>query len=150
MDHVHRVFAALIVATCAPVALAAPAFAQTCECAPAGGYVVQADEPPPRLPEYDQPPIPAPGYYWTPGDWAWNNYDYYWVPGAWVEPPQPGLLWTPGYWAFVGGVYAFRPGYWGQACRILRRDRLRIWLFRRRLSRRPLGQRALLLQYDGE
>ena len=65
------------------------------------------------MPDYDQPPIPAPGYYWTPGYWAWNNYDYYWVPGVWVEPPQPGLLWTPGYWAFVGGVYAFRPGYWG-------------------------------------
>ena len=57
---------------------------------------------------------PSPGYYWTPGYWAWNNDDYYWVPGAWVEPPQPGLLWTPGYWAFVGGVYAFRPGYWGR------------------------------------
>ena len=89
------------------------ALAQTCACAPSGGYVIQADEPPPPLPEYDQPPLPAPGYYWTPGYWAWNNYDYYWVPGAWVEPPQPGLLWTPGYWAFVGGVYAFRPGYWG-------------------------------------
>ena len=76
-------------------------------------YLIQADQPPPPLPEYEQPAIPAPGYYWTPGYWAWNNDDYYWVPGGWVEPPQPGLLWTPGYWAFVGGLYAFRPGYWG-------------------------------------
>ncbi len=110
----HRyAIAALVIGACAPVALGAPAFAQTCACAPGGGYVIQADEPPPPLPDYDQPPLPTPGYYWTPGYWAWNNYDYYWVPGAWVEPPQPGLLWTPGYWAFVAGVYAFRPGYWG-------------------------------------
>src|SRR5277367_5067185 len=105
--------AALIIGFWPHSALVAPAFAQTCACAPGGGYVIEADEPPPPLPEYDQPPLPAPGYYWTPGYWAWNNYDYYWVPGAWVEPPQPGLLWTPGYWAFVAGVYAFRPGYWG-------------------------------------
>ncbi len=109
----RHAIAALFIGACAPAALVAPAFAQTCACAPGGGYVIQADEPPPPLPEYDQPPLPVPGYYWTPGYWAWNNYDYYWVPGVWVEPPQPGLLWTPGYWAFGGGVYAFTPGYWG-------------------------------------
>jgi WXXGXW repeat (2 copies) len=117
MLHFRRALAALVIGSCAPIALAAPTFAQTCACAPEGasqGYFIQADEPPPPLPEYDQPPIPTPGYYWTPGYWAWNNYDYYWVPGAWVEPPQAGLLWTPGYWAFMSGVYAFRPGYWGQ------------------------------------
>jgi hypothetical protein len=119
MRHLRHALAAapLLFWACAPFALVAPAFAQTCACAPAGapsgGYLIQADEPPPPLPEYSQPPIPAPGYYWTPGYWAWNNYDYYWVPGVWVEPPQPGLLWTPGYWAFVGGVYAFNSGYWG-------------------------------------
>jgi len=113
MRHLRNALAALAMGTCAPVALIAPAFAQTCACAPGGNYLIQASEPPPPLPEYSQPPIPAPGYYWTPGYWAWNNYDYYWVPGVWVEPPQPGLLWTPGFWAFVGGVYAFTPGYWG-------------------------------------
>lgn len=92
-----------------------PAAAQTCVCAGQGGGVaIRSDEAPPPLPDYDQPPMPGPGYLWTPGYWAWNTYEYYWVPGTWAEPPRPGLLWTPGYWAFVDGVYGFHPGYWGQ------------------------------------
>lgn len=70
---------------------------------------------PPELPVYDQPPIPADGYLWTPGYWAWSDeiQDYYWVPGTWVEPPQPEYLWTPGYWAASDGIYLWRQGYWG-------------------------------------
>ena len=68
---------------------------------------------PPVLPVYVQPPLPAPGYIWTPGYWAYGDAGYYWVPGAWVMPPQAGVLWTPGYWGFVGGLYAWHPGYWG-------------------------------------
>jgi WXXGXW repeat (2 copies) len=73
----------------------------------------QASEPPPPLPEYDQPPVPEPGYIWTPGVWQWGPQGYYWVPGTWVAPPQVGLLWTPGFWAIAGGVYLFHRGYWG-------------------------------------
>ena len=66
------------------------------------------------MPVYDQPPIPAPGYIWTPGYWAWDDdTGYYWVPGTWVLPPEPALLWTPGYWGWNDGVYAFHEGYWG-------------------------------------
>ncbi len=68
---------------------------------------------PPELPVYDQPPIPGPGYIWTPGYWAWDDGDYYWVPGTWVEPPTVGLLWTPGYWGWNDGIYAWNAGYWG-------------------------------------
>lgn len=69
---------------------------------------------PPPLPVYTQPPIPGPGYLWTPGYWAYNAVGgYYWVPGTWVRPPAIGLLWTPPYWSFVGGVYTFNAGYWG-------------------------------------
>jgi len=68
---------------------------------------------PPELPVYEQPPVPGPGYLWTPGYWAWGDSDYYWVPGTWVEAPQPGYLWTPGYWGWNDGVYVWNGGYWG-------------------------------------
>lgn len=61
---------------------------------------------PPPLPSYEQPNIPAEGYLWMPGYWAWRKSvpdDYFWVPGTWVQPPQPGLLWTPPYWSRVDG-----------------------------------------------
>jgi hypothetical protein len=71
---------------------------------------------PPPLPYYEQPVIPAEGYLWVPGYWAWDeaDADYYWVPGTWVEPPQPELLWTPAYWGWADGRYVFYPGYWAR------------------------------------
>ena len=68
---------------------------------------------PPALPVYEQPEIPAPGYLWTPGYWAYGPDGYFWVPGTWVEPPAVGLLWTPGYWAWSDGVFVWNAGYWG-------------------------------------
>ncbi len=68
---------------------------------------------PPPLPVYVQPPLPAPGYLWTPGYWAYGDAGYYWVPGVWVQPPAVGVLWTPPYWGFAGGLYGFHAGYWG-------------------------------------
>ncbi len=68
---------------------------------------------PPILPIYVQPPLPAPGYLWTPGYWAYGPAGYYWVPGTWVQPPAVGLLWTPGYWGWNNGIYAWNAGYWG-------------------------------------
>jgi hypothetical protein len=69
---------------------------------------------PPPLPSYEQPAIPAQGYLWVPGFWAWRKSvpDYFWVPGTWVQPPKPGLLWTPPYWSRIDGGYAFQAGYW--------------------------------------
>jgi hypothetical protein len=68
---------------------------------------------PPALPVYVAPPIPAPGYIWTPGYWAWDGDEYYWVPGTWVLAPAVGLLWTPGYWGWGSGFYVWHAGYWG-------------------------------------
>jgi hypothetical protein len=68
---------------------------------------------PPAIPVYAQPICPGPGFFWTPGYWAWNDQGgYYWVPGTWILAPV-GMLWTPGYWGFGGGFYAWHPGYWG-------------------------------------
>jgi hypothetical protein len=68
---------------------------------------------PPAIPVYAQPICPGPGYFWTPGYWAWSDEGgYYWVPGTWVVAPV-GLLWTPGYWGWGGGFYHWYPGYWG-------------------------------------
>ena len=68
---------------------------------------------PPALPVYEQPPVPAQGYLWTPGYWANGNDGYFFVPGTWVMAPQPGFLWTPGYWGWGGSGFAFNEGYWG-------------------------------------
>jgi hypothetical protein len=81
--------------------------------APAQVICISNASPPPELPVYDQPPIPGPGYIWTPGYWAGGAYGYFWVPGTWVEPPESGLLWTPGYWAWRDGIYVWSAGYWG-------------------------------------
>ena len=68
---------------------------------------------PPPLPVYAQPLIPAPGYIWIPGYWAYGPEGYFWVPGTWVLPPAVGLLWTPGYWGWRSGAYIWNAGYWG-------------------------------------
>ena len=77
------------------------------------GVFVSVTIAPPVLPVYSPPPVPGPGYLWTPGYWAWADGGYYWVPGTWVLAPSPGLLWTPGYWGFADGVYLWHAGYWG-------------------------------------
>ena len=68
---------------------------------------------PPALPIYTQPMVPAAGYLWTPGYWAYGDDGYFWVPGTWVMAPAVGLLWTPGYWGWSGNAYAWNGGYWG-------------------------------------
>jgi YXWGXW repeat-containing protein len=77
------------------------------------GVFISVNFAPPVLPVYVQPPLPAPGYIWTPGYWAYGDAGYYWVPGVWVQPPRAGVLWTPGYWGYVGAAYVFHSGYWG-------------------------------------
>jgi len=85
-------------------ALAAPAAAEV---------VISVRFGPPAIPVYAQPLCPGPGYFWTPGYWAWSDdAGYYWVPGTWVVAPV-GMLWTPGYWGWNEGLYYWHAGYWG-------------------------------------
>jgi hypothetical protein len=86
------------------LAMSAAAFAQ---------FGVSITVGPPALPVYEQPPVPAQGYLWAPGYWAYGQDGYFFVPGTWVMAPQPGFLWTPGYWGWRGNAYAFNEGYWG-------------------------------------
>ncbi len=92
--------------------LAIPVFALSSLPANAGVFL-SVTVAPPALPVYVQPPLPAPGYIWTPGYWAYGEAGYYWVPGVWVQPPTVGVLWTPGYWGYAGGIYGWHAGYWG-------------------------------------
>ncbi|HUA79972.1 MAG TPA: hypothetical protein VL997_06340 [Dyella sp.] len=106
----------LLVRALAGVLGALAAFAALPQKADAGVFIgvgVSVGFPPPALPVYVQPPIPGPGYIWTPGYWAWDGGEYYWVPGVWILAPFYGALWTPGYWGWDGTVYLFHPGYWG-------------------------------------
>jgi len=103
-----------IIALTLGFAAAVPAVTMTAAPAKAGVAIgISVGIAPPPLPVYVQPPIPAPGYLWTPGYWGYGEAGYYWVPGVWVRPPAVGLLWTPGYWGFAGGVYGWHVGYWG-------------------------------------
>jgi len=77
------------------------------------GVALSINIAPPALPVYEQPPLPAPGYMWTPGYWSYGEAGYFWVPGVWAQPPSAGLLWTPGYWGYEGGAYGWHRGYWG-------------------------------------
>ena len=102
-----RRFCSVICLSFGLVALALPVAAR------AQVICVSNVSPPPELPVYEQPPIPASGYLWSPGYWASGPNGYFWVPGTWVQPPATGLLWTPGYWSWRDGLYVWNAGYWG-------------------------------------
>lgn len=102
-----HLFIVLALLAAVPFALPATASAQI-----SVGVSVRFGPPPLRVVAV-QPIAPGPGYFWTPGYWAYSPAGYYWVPGAWVLAPAPGMLWTPGYWGYGDGLYIWHAGYWG-------------------------------------
>src|SRR5581483_1452984 len=52
-------------------AQATPSAAYSPEPEAAAPEYVEASEPPPPLPDYEQPPAPGDDYIWTPGYWAY-------------------------------------------------------------------------------
>jgi hypothetical protein len=86
----------------------------------AGQEAIEADEPPPPLPVYQQPEAPEPNYIWTPGALLWSAVDAELLGLLrWPLPVPPWLL--------------------GVAYRLLWRHQLRLWLLRYGLSRGLLG-----------
>lgn len=73
--------------------------------------VTVAQAPPP--PQAEAIPIsPGPGYYWTPGYWAWQGNNWVWIGGAWVVRPGPGVVWVPGHWVRHGHGWIWVGGHW--------------------------------------
>ena len=83
---------------------------------PSSEYQAVAQSAPPALPAYDQPPIPGPGYLWTPGYWAYGRRRRRLLLGArhlGGAPVSLACFGRPAIGAIVGGAYAFNAGYWG-------------------------------------
>ena len=96
------------------LALATVVFAALAPVSSQAFVAVSVNFAPPPLAVVEPGPVPAPGFIWTPGYWAWDPaVGYYWVPGAWVPAPEVGLLWTPPWWGFSNGAFLFHEGFWG-------------------------------------
>ncbi len=67
---------------------------------------------PPRAVVEHRPPMPGPGYVWTPGYQRWDGRAYVWVPGAWVMPPHAHAHWVAHRWEHRRGGYVFVEGHW--------------------------------------
>ena len=82
--------------------------------APAVGQIgiVIGRNPPPPIRYERRPPIPAPGYVWVDGFWAWRGGRYVWVPGHWDRPPYAGAYWShPHYDRYEDGWH-YHEGHW--------------------------------------
>ncbi len=59
-----------------------------------------------------RPPMPAPGYVWTPGYQHWDGRGYVWTPGLWRLPPHPHAHWAAYHWVHRDGGWVLVEGHW--------------------------------------
>jgi hypothetical protein len=85
------------------LAAAVPAFARL-------GFWVNVAPPAPIVEPV--PPVPAPGYSWRPGYWAWDGVKYVWVPGTYVVAPYPNAVWAGGHWVPRRHGWVWADGHW--------------------------------------
>ena len=86
-----------------------------------GQPVLQAQQPPPPLPEYSQPPIPGNGYLWTPGYWSYAPQGYFWVPGVWAYAAPSRLPVDAWILGILRRDVSLQLWLLGPICRLLRR-----------------------------
>ena len=108
-----------------------------------------AAQPPPPLPDYDQPPAPGDGYLWTPGYWAWVPLATTGFPATGFRLPTRARCGRPATGATASPLWIL-PRLLGAAHWLLWRRQLRLRLCRRRLPGRLLEWRPLQLQPLGQ
>jgi hypothetical protein len=77
----------------------------------ANGQMNYLPEPPQSLEAGPNTPQPAPGWFWSPGSWVWNENRFFWRPGYWVQS-QPEWIWVPPSYAATPSGYVYIDGYW--------------------------------------
>lgn len=141
---VRKAIAALLVAACVPLSLAAQqppppergredgwqnqdgiselnrglvheAFAQPYEMVSGGDYVID-QKPPEPIQEQPSRAVPrANDYEWIPGYWGWESIESRFV---WISGiwrrPPEEMNWNPGYWVEIDRGYAWVSGFWSR------------------------------------
>jgi hypothetical protein len=80
---------------------------------PATEVAVNEAPPPPPIQVDVQTPMPAPGYIWIGGVWAWGPGDHWvWERGHWDRPPHAGAVWVPHRYEARGDRRVFVRGGW--------------------------------------
>lgn len=94
--------------------LLGPIFAASTFAVPAFSQIsIMIGTPPPPIRYEVAPPMPQPGYVWTPGYWAPMEGRYVWYSGRWARPPYYGAAWRDPRWIREDRGWRYHGGGWG-------------------------------------